>query len=771
MDTPLSRIAFIGNYPPRRCGIATYTRDLQHALARHLPESSCTVVAMEDEAPRAYPAEVTFECPAGDVAAYSRAADFLNLHDVSVVSLQHEYGIFGGPNGSHVVRLLNELRAPIHTTLHTVLAHPTPGQRQVMDEVLRHSTRVAVMNERGRSLLHSTHRIDDDRIDVIPHGIPDMPLTDSDSHKEPLGLQGRDVLLTFGLLSPNKGIETVIEALPSIVATHPTTTYVILGATHPHVLRCAGETYRQSLVQMSIDLGVHNHVIFHDRYVDMPELLAFIGAADVYVTPYLGEDQITSGTLAYAFGCGKPVVSTPYWHAREMLADGRGVLVPFADPAALAAEVVPLLTDRNERRRMGARAWHLGRDMIWERVAERYAESFRRTRRAAGVRSRPTAAALPQPHRRLPEVQLAHLWALTDSTGLLQHATYDIPRAREGYCTDDNARALSLLVMLESLQPESRHSSSAARIYATFVDHACDAQTGRFRNFLSYDRRWLDDAGTDDCLGRTVAALGCCLGHSRRPSLRHWAMGLFPGALDALAKTTSPRGWAYGILGIRDALRRLRGDRRGLALATDLVGRLLDLYAATRTPDWPWLEPSLAYDNARICQALIASGDVLASRDGHDTGIAMLEWLSGVQQSPCGRFAPVGCRGFMARGGARAHFDQQPIDAHATVSACIEAYRSTRATTWLDRAWNAFEWFLGQNALGLSLCDPHTGGCRDGLHEDRTNDNLGAESTLAYLTALVEMTALSHELPARSTSGHDATSRGLEPAVREPCGR
>jgi glycosyltransferase involved in cell wall biosynthesis len=772
MHTPLRRVAFIGNYPPRRCGIATYTSDLRHAVARHLPDSTCTVVALDDGTRPHYPAEVAFECPVADAAAYERAADFLNLQNVSVVSLQHEYGIFGGADGGHVAGLLSTLRAPIHTTLHTVLARPTPGQRQVMDEVLRLSARIAVMNERGRALLRETHGVDDDRIDVIPHGIPDMPLADTRAHKQRLGLQEREVLLTFGLLSPNKGIETVIEALPRIVAARPRTTYVVLGATHPHVLQREGEHYREALVQMAIDLGVRSHVIFHDRYVDMPELLAFIGAADVYVTPYLGEDQITSGTLSYAFGCGKPVVSTPYWHAREMLADGRGVLFPFRDSAALAADVVSLLDDHEHRQRMGRRAWNLGREMVWERVAHRYAESLRRTRLAVAVKTRPTAsAAAAPPCRRLPEVRLAHFRALTDSTGLLQHATYDIPRAREGYCTDDNARALSLMVMLEELRSESRQTCRAARIYASFVDHAFDPQSGRFRNFLSYDRRWLDEGGSDDCLGRAVAALGCCVGRSRRPSLRSWAMELFPRAIEALARTTSPRAWAHGILGIRDAMHRLQGDRRANAIAVDLVERLLGLHTAIRTPDWPWLEDSLAYENAKLCQALIAAGDWLSSEAASAAGLTMLEWLSSVQRSPGGRHSPVGCRGFMARGGDCARFDQQPIEAHATVSACVEAYRSTGQTEWLDQAWSAFEWFLGHNVLGLALCDPNTGGCRDGLLEDRTNDNQGAESTLAYLGALVEMRALTREISSPAPVGRNAVSRESGSPVCQPCGR
>ena len=752
----LHRVAFIGSYVPRRCGIATFTHDLRTALAAHLPGAECPVVAVTDTAgDYAYPPEVRFECRDGDAATGRRAAEFLELAGVDVVSLQHEFGIFGGAAGDHVLELLAGLRVPVHVTLHTVPASPTSDQRRVLGEIAHLANRLAVMTDRGRTLLRDTYGVAEDRIDVIPHGIPDAPPTDRATAKDRLGLAGRRVLLTFGLLSPGKGVEQAIKALPAIAARHPDVLYLVVGATHPRLLREQGERYRQSLQRLVVDLGLAGHVAFYDRFVDTADLVSFLAASDVYLTPYLNEDQITSGTLAYAFGCGGAVLSTPYWHARELLACGRGILVPFGDAAAIAREVSDLLADepRLERMRTAARA--LGRDMTWSRVAARYAAGLVRARAAAAVGPRRPAVhvtADPLPRRPPPPVVLDHLWRLTDHTGLLQHATFDIPNLDAGYCTDDNARALGLMVLLEDLGradqgPDGLRldpvaAERATTIYAAFVGHAFDPADGRFRNFLGHDRRWLEETGSDDCLGRAVHALGSCIGRSRRPGLVRWAATMFTAALGAVERSPSPRGWALAILGVQEYLRRLDGDRLAAAARRRLVSRLLALHREHSAPGWRWFENVVAYENARPCQALISAGRWTGDRAARDAGLEMLDWLAGLQRSPTGRFAPVGCRGFLSRGGEPAAFDQQPIEAQATIAASAEAFHATGDRVWLDRAWEAFDWFHGRNVLGVGLCDPRTGGCRDGLLADRANENRGAESTLAYLGAVVEMRLL-----------------------------
>lgn len=744
----IRHIAFIGNYLPRRCGIATFTTDLCESIANEFAGVNCFALPVNDtDTGYPYPERVRFELEEKDIDSYRRAADFLNISNVDVVSLQHEYGIFGGRAGSHILTLLRELRMPVVTTLHTVLPDPDVHQRRVLEEIASLSDRLVVMSERAVEFLHEVYRVPPDKVDLIHHGIPDVPFVDPNFYKDQFGVEGKTVLLTFGLLSPNKGIETVINALPAILQRHPNVVYIVLGATHPHVLRRDGEAYRLSLQWLAQEQGVEEQVLFYNRFVSAAELNEFIGAADLYITPYLGERQITSGTLAYTLGAGKAVVSTPYWYAEEMLGGGRGVLTPFGDPAALAERVIGLLGDEPERHAMRKRAYLFGREMVWPRVAGRYMESFerarigcRRRRRAASVFG--SRSAERNQAFELPPLKLDHLRRMTDDTGLLQHALFTIPNYGEGYSIDDNARALIVSVHLEELG----HGASfdlAAR-YLGFIAYAYNPQTGRFRNFMNYRREWLEESGSDDSHGRTLWALGTVLGRSAAPSLQRIAGRLFEQALPAILETTSPRAWAFAILGIHDYLRRFDGDRRVAQARDELAGRLLALYRACRSDDWRWFEDGLAYGNAVLSQAMLMCGQWLPNPEMRDVGLESLSWLAELQRSatPGGHFVPIGSDGFYRRGGERARFDQQPIEARAMVSACLEAYRGTGDERWRREAHRAFEWFLGRNDLGLPLYDPDTGGCYDGLHPDRVNENQGAESTLAFLQALLELCLL-----------------------------
>jgi glycosyltransferase involved in cell wall biosynthesis len=736
-------IAILGNHTPRQCGIATFTADLARALAEGSPEVDCLVLAMNDPgAHYAYPPRVRFEIEESDPASYRRAADFLNVNDVAVVSVQHEYGIFGGKAGSHLLPLLRDLRMPIVTTLHTVVQDPSAPQRAAMDEITRLSERLVVMSAQGADLLHEVHGVRRDKIDLVPHGIPDAPAIACG--KRQLGVEGRDVLLTFGLLSPDKGIEYVIDALPEIVAAHPETVYVVLGATHPHVRQGQGETYRLMLQLRAQELGVDSNVIFHDRFVSQRELSDFLSAADVYVTPYLNPAQITSGTLAYAVGAGKAVVSTPYLHARELLADGRGILVPWRDPKAIATEVVGLLDDDGKRREIGARAAAHGQQMRWPAVASRYMESFARARGEHSERRRTVfrARTLAVRPAVLPEVNLDHVRQMTDGTGMLQHAIYGVPRYEDGYCTDDNARALLLMALIEDAGTSDRATvrGLAAR-YLAFVSHAFNHAHGRFRNFMSYSREWLEECGSEDSHGRALWALGTVVGRSPDPGKQNLAGRLFQSALPAVAGFTSPRAWAFTLLGIDEYLRAFQGDVGVQAVGGDLGRRLLELHRTTGDDAWPWFENSLAYSNAQLSQALLASGSWLGDEEMVATGLRSLRWLVDLQVSETGDFEPVGSDGFYPRGGSKARFDQQPIEAAATVAGCLAAARLTSDPAWERAARRAFAWFLGRNHLQQSICDPATGGCRDGIHADRLNQNQGAESTLAFLLALSEMRA------------------------------
>ena len=696
----------------------------------------------------AYPPEVRFEIAEQDLPSYLRAADFLNITDVDVVCVEHEFGIFGGPAGSHVLALLRELRTPIVTTLHTVLREPNEEQRRVMRELVRLSTRLVVMAERGRDMLRDIYRVPAEKIDLIPHGIPDMPFADPNYFKDEFGVAGKQVLLTFGLLSPNKGIEYALRALPDIIRAFPNIVYIVLGQTHPNLLRDEGEAYRLGLERLATDLGVQKNVVFFNRFVELEELMRFIGAADIYLTPYLTESQITSGTLAYAFGAGNAVVSTPYWHAEELLTAERGKLVPFRDAGAIAGAVVELLRDEPRRHSMRKNAYLLGRDMVWSRVAQLYAKSFEQARHDhsfVGRKSSPIKTLDEQPGQ-LPELKLDHLFRMSDSTGIFQHASFTVPNFTEGYCTDDNARALVLSVMLQRLGLASPRLSEQAATYAAFLNHAFDRKSGRFRNFMSFDRRWLEEVGSEDCQGHALWALGLCVAQAGQGSFQMLAAELFEQALPVAAGFTSPRAWAFTLIGIDEYLRRLSGDRRANQIREALTTRLMQSYADTATTEWHWFEEVISYANAKLPHALILSGRCMSNPRLLETGLTALRWLMKIQTSPAGSFRPIGSNGFYPRGKARAQFDQQPIEAQATVSACIEAYHATGDLFWVEEARRAFEWFLGRNDLGLALYDPGTGGCRDGLHVDRLSENQGAESTLAFLLALTEKRALKNAL-------------------------
>jgi glycosyltransferase involved in cell wall biosynthesis len=741
-DSKINRIAFIGNYLPRQCGIATFTTDLCEAVAAESGRATCIAVPVNDtEAGYAYPSRVRFELTEKDIDSYRRAADFLNINSVDVVCLQFEYGIFGGRAGSHILALLRELRMPIVTTLHTILHDPDPDQRQVLEAVAALSARLVVMSERGAEFLQEVYGLPPEKIDLIPHGIPDVPFGDPNYHKDLFGVEGKIVLLSFGLLSANKGIENVIAALPTIVARYPNVVYIILGATHPHVKRVDGETYRLSLQWMAQEKGVEGHVIFYNRFVSLEELVQFIGAADVYITPYLNEAQITSGTLAYTMGAGKAVVSTPYWYAEEMLAEGRGALVPFRDPAALAAEVIDLLDNEARRHAMRKRAYLFGRAMVWPQVARRYLESFERARAERRHFTPPgfTARALDMYLGDLPPLKTDHLRHMTDETGILQHALFTVPNYREGYSTDDNTRALLVSTLLEELG--SGEALELASRYLAFVSYAFNVKTGRFRNFMDYQRHWLEDSGSDDSHGRALWALGTMLGRSNTPALCSMAGRLFESALPAILDTTSPRAWAFALIGIHEYLGRFGGDRRAGQVREELAGRLLTSYQSHRSDEWRWYEEGLTYCNAALPHALVMCGQLIPNDAMTEAGLESLGWLADLQRADVagGHFVPIGSNGFYQRGGERARFDQQPVEAQAMVSASLVAYRITGDKRWRKEARRAFEWFLGRNDLNLSIYDPTTGGCRDGLHPDRPNENQGAESTLAFLQALLEL--------------------------------
>jgi glycosyltransferase involved in cell wall biosynthesis len=747
------RMAFLGNHVPRLCGIATFTRDLCEAVSAAAPEADCYAVAVNDrQGGYDYPERVRFELEEKNIHSYRRAADYLNFNNADVLCVQHEFGIYGGTAGSHLLALLKEVRMPVVTTLHTILSEPNATQRQVMDEISRRSDRLVVMAQKGAEILRDVYAVPESKIDIIPHGIPDVPFTDSALSKEQFGVEGRTVLLTFGLIGPGKGIEHVIEALPEIVRAHPEVVYLVLGATHPHLVAREGERYRLSLEWLAEERGVKDHVIFYNRFVTPEDLKEFVSATDIYLTPYLNQAQITSGTLAQVFGAGKAVISTPYWHAQELLADGRGILVPFAQPAAIAAAVGEYLDRPDVMQRTRKMAWNAGREMIWPAVARRYIECFQIVRAERKAPSRTAFAGWTAAVRSydLPVLNLDHLVRMTDSTGIFQHALFTVPDFHHGYCTDDNARAFILCCLLDDLggTPPYASLNGLSSTYLAFLACALNRDTGHFRNFMSFDRRWLEPAGSEDSHGRALWALGIGAARPQRKGQSILCADLFEAALANVESFSSPRAWAFTLLGIHEYLREYPASSRAKAARDVLVADLIRLWKQCATDHWPWFEPGATYDNVRLCQALLLNGRAMGHEEAFRIGIESLRWLVSIQKTPSGCFRPIGSNGFYERDGARAHFDQQPVEAQAMVAACLDAHRLTQDDAWFREARRAFEWFLGRNDLSLPLYDPASGGCADGLHPDRVNQNQGAESTLAFHLALAGMNFATHPLTA-----------------------
>jgi len=760
-------IAFVSDYVPRRCGIATFTHDLCEAVAAvGAKEHDVFTVAMND-VPEGYPYpnRVRFEVRHSVQADYRMAAEFLNINQVSAVCLQHEYGIFGGTCGSHILALLRRLRRPLVTTLHTVLKDPNEAQHMVLQEIGHLSDRLVVMSHLATDILHDVYDVPAEKIAMIPHGIPDVPFIDPNFTKDQFGVEGRKVMLTFGLLSPGKGIEYAIQALPKVVSRHPEIVYIVLGATHPHVKRANGEEYRNGLVRLVGELGLKEHVVFHDRFVEIKELCDFIGAADLYVTPYLNEVQITSGTLAYALGAGKATISTPYWYATEMLAEGRGRLVGFRDGDAIAEQINDLLDNEPKRHAMRKRAYNYCRAMVWKNVARQYLDlyalagkAWTERQRTRGVKPRSRRVTKPE---ELPETDLSHLRVLTDGTGVLQHCTYATPNRHHGYCTDDNARAM-IVAAKHWQQTKDDSALSLVHVYLSFLAHAMDDKARRFRNFMRYERTWGELIGSEDSHARALWGLGMGVAFCPHEPMIALASRLFHQGLPAVESFSSPRAWAFTIVGIQAYLRRFGGDTEVRRYRALLSERLLGHFTHHMTDEWPWCEDVVTYANAKLPHALLMSGKWMNRADMIEVGKKALAWLIRIQTSETGTLSIIGTDGWFSRDSHRARFDQQPIEAHGIIDACIEAYHVTREKHWIDHARIAFNWFLGDNDLRKPLYDFTTGGCRDGLHADRVNENQGAESTLAWLMSLLLM----QDLQMEQTLSERPADKAMEPGDR-----
>lgn len=737
LDTGIRHLALIGNFLPRKCGLATYTTDTYDALRQRYPEIRVDVYAMDDHPGRYnYPEAVTRAIPQHERAAYLDAARAIEASGAQALWIQHEYGIYGGPAGEFLIALIDRLSIPVITTLHTVLERPSPDERRVMEALLRRSSRIIVMAEKGRDILKRVHGAEDKSIVMIPHGVPDRPFVEPDSLKPAFGWAGREVVLTFGLLAPNKGIETMIAALPQVVANHPQALYVILGATHPNLVAHEGEVYRDRLKALAAEKGVADHVQFIDAFVEHDELIDYLQAADLYVTPYSNPAQITSGTLSYAVGVGKPVISTPYVHAGEILADDHGVLVDFGDSAGFAREIDRLLTDAADRLALAHRAYARGRTMVWPRLAENAVAEL-----AAIIAAKPRRFARATAELAMLEPDIAAVERMSDSTGMLQHSIYSVPDRRHGYCIDDNARALILMCKIEGIDEAVRDKWTS--IYASFVQYAWNPEQRRFRNFMNFDRSWCEDVGSEDSNGRAIWALGVTARDARAQKHRDWASVLFDATASIALELDAPRSHAFAMLGAAAMIEAHPGHALSRTILTRYGEELIALLDQARRPEWQWFEIVLAYDNARLPEALLRAGKVLGRRDFIEVGLETLAWITERQTSPEGKFRAVGTESFGRAYADPLPFDQQPLEAQATVDACVAAYEVTGERRWYDEAMRAYRWYLGANDLELPLATAQDGGCFDGLMPSGLNRNQGAESILALQLANCAISGLS----------------------------
>lgn len=733
-------VAFIGTYGPRRCGIAAFTADLASALAGDGQRVTPMVLAVtEPWGQYQYPPEVKFEIRQNVKADYPRAAEFVNYSDMRFVSIQHEYGIFGGDDGSYILDFVGALHVPAVVTLHTVLKHPSDNQRLIVQKLATQCARLVVMSQVALDLLNHSYGVRGPKVCILPHGIPMMDGKPEPGLKKKFGVAGRRLLLTFGLLSPNKGIETVIRALPKVVREYPDLVYFVVGATHPVILKREGEAYRTMLEREAERLGVRDHLMFRGQFVSDAELRQYLMAADIFVSPYRNEAQVTSGALSYAMGAGATVVSTPYWHAQELLAGGRGRLFPFQDHKALARVLLELLAAPAELQRVRENARDFAAAMAWPRIGDGYYEVLRHIGPPAQLGG--SHSWTPLRASALPELSLDHVLRLTDDTGIIQHATYSVPARSSGYCVDDNARALIVAVLADRIYGTSQTRALVTR-YLSYL-HVSQKADGNFDNFMSYTRQLETQPSSDDCIGRALWALATTVRLAEDPGCRMLAREMFARALPH-ASQLGPRGTAQAILGLVELLATSPEYSDARELLQALAAKLMRSYSDNAAEDWRWFEPSLTYDNAILPLALFAAygvtNDRACLRDARES-LEFLEETCFVQD----KLHLVGNTGWHSRGGEKASADEQAIDTAAFVLAFHRAYQVTHDRHYAQRMSQSFAWFLGANRLGLPLYDFATGGCCDGIGVSHVNLNQGAESTLCFLVSLLEMLDLAGE--------------------------
>lgn len=752
------KVLFIGTYVPKECGIATFTSDLLNSVSGEYKDVHCEVIALNDPSESYnYPDEVVFQIQRDRIEDYYRAADYINQSDVDIVCLQHEFGLFWGNAGDYIFALLSGINKPVISTMHTIIREPKPEYRISTEKLIRYSEKLIVMSQTAVDMLKDVYKAPEDKIELIFHGVPDYPFNNCNKYKKTLSLKGTPLILTFGLLSQNKGIESVLDALPEVVSKYPDLVYLILGATHPIIKKNFGEEYREYLKNKVSELGLEKNVIFHDKFVEKEELCNYILASDIYVSPYLSKEQIVSGALTYAIGMGKAIVSTPYWYAQEMLSDKRGLIVDFGNTNGFKKSLLHLIENPEECDNVRKKAYDFGRKMTWKNVGKQYNTVFTKALKNYNtyLGTSNKFSFLPS---QLPEVKLDYLKLLTDDVGIMQHTNLGVPARHYGYSTDDVGRALVALTQLTDNQKKAEEFWKLLTTYMSFLEHA-QTDTGHFHNFMSYKREFLDERGSEDTLGRAIYGLGhviSCPYLSK--NMRTLAHTLISRARFEMENLNYPRAKAYTMCGLYEMLRTgvdvdefesVFNSRRDAVKSIDsLISKdafesifinhansLVDLYEANHKEDWNWFEPIVTYSNAKLSESLLLAYNYTKDRTYRKVGLATLDFLTEIQWKG-DFFDMVGNDGWYSYSGEKPIFDQQPIEAGYLTQAYVSAYEIVRERKYLDLARYSFEYFLGRNRLQTVMYDYSTGAVCDGLNRDGMNCNQGAESVICFLMAL-----------------------------------
>jgi glycosyltransferase involved in cell wall biosynthesis len=726
------KLAYIGTYPPRQCGIGTFTMNLYKSMVENneIIRDSIEgfIVAMNDhDQIYNYPEEVKFTIRQEHQRDYLSAVEFINLSGADLCILEHEFGIFGGQDGVYILSLLHRLEIPLIVTLHTIIKAPSYNEKVILIEICRMANKLVVMSHKAIEFLTSIYNIEKEKIVFIDHGVPDIQFSQVQS-KEEFNLENKKVLLTFGFIGRNKGIEVVIKALPKVIEKYPDVLYMVLGKTHPNVLRYSGEEYRNYLQHLVKSLNLSDHVFFLNEFINQKELFKYLSASDIYITPYTNEAQITSGTLSYAIGVGSAVVSTPYWHAAELLKDGKGKLFNFNDSDGLSAILLGLLDNPDELKNLRKKAYEYGRKIIWPRTGEKYVEVAKTI--LEGKPKLPAKKEIILDPLILPPFSLAHIKRLTDDTGIIQHANFGIPNLKEGYCLDDNARAL-LMVLMAYRQKKDTLALDLSPIFLSYINYMQN-KDGTFRNFLSFNRNFLDKVGSEDSFGRTIWALGYLLGNAPNDAYYQTGKSIFFNASPNFEKLQSVRGIANTIVGISYYLMNNPSDDSMMERLRNLSYKLIKQYEENSSADWKWFEPLLAYDNGMIPLALLHSAEILKDNKLTETALETMNFLAKITLKD-GYFSAIGNEKWYEKGGERSLFAQQPVDALAMVLMYHQAFHLTQDKEYLTKLFACFMWFLGENDLSMNLFDFETKGCCDGFESYGVNRNQGAESSLAYL--------------------------------------